>query len=146
MTLSDLDAARLSVVRDHMHLETVLDFDAVMQTFDHPRYELVGTDTVFDGPEAVMAYFKGSRTPFPEQSNEIIALRPMQDAVLAEFWLTGTHLGPLKHGGQVVEPTGKAFRVRMAAIFEFTSGGTGIVCERVYFDQASILRQIGVVG
>ncbi len=58
-----------------MALECACDWDAVIATFDHPRYELVGTDTVFDGEDAVRAYFKASRTPFPDQGNEIIALR-----------------------------------------------------------------------
>jgi predicted ester cyclase len=42
----------------------------------------------------------------------------------------------------VLAPTGKKVRVRMAAVFEFEPGGTGIVCERVYFDSATILRQL----
>jgi len=30
----------------------------------------------------------------------------------------------------------------MAAFFLFEPGGTGLVCERVYFDSATILRQL----
>jgi hypothetical protein len=30
----------------------------------------------------------------------------------------------------------------MCAIFEFEAGGEGIVCERVYFDVATILAQL----
>ena len=32
----------------------------------------------------------------------------------------------------------------MAAFFIFEPGGDGIVCERVYFDSATILRQLGL--
>jgi hypothetical protein len=32
----------------------------------------------------------------------------------------------------------------MAALFIFEDGGDGIVCERVYFDAADILRQLGL--
>ena len=73
---------------------------------------------------------------FPDQRNELIALHHADDAVIAEFWLLGTHRGPL--GG--LEPTGRSFRCRMAAFFVFE--GARLVCERVYFDPGTILRQL----
>ena len=42
------------------------------------------------------------------------------------------------------EASGRTFRSRMAALFIFEDGGEGIVCERVYFDSADILRQLGL--
>jgi predicted ester cyclase len=103
-----------------------------------------GGGHVFDGEAAVRGYFAASRTPFPDQGNEIIALAADGDFVLVEFWLTGTHLGPLKLGGRTIEPTGKRFRVRMAASFEFAPGSDKIVCERPYFDQGAVLRALGI--
>jgi hypothetical protein len=58
--------------------------------------------------------------------------------VIVEFDLFGTHLGPLR----ALPPTGRAFRCRSAAFFLFE--GDRIACERVYFDQATVLRQLGV--
>ena len=139
-----LRAAREKTVRDHMRLENELDFDAVMATFATPRYELFGQGTVIEGDEAVRGYFKRSRTPFPDQSNEIIALHQDGDAVIVEFWLMGTHTGPMHVKGQVIEGTGKSFRVRMAAVFEFAAGSDKITAERPYFDQQAIWAQLGV--
>lgn len=138
-----LTAAREKTVRDHMALEITHEWEAVLATFDRPRYELIGTHSEFDGPEAVMRYFTSSRIPFPDQGNEVISVRSSEDAVVVEFWLTGTHLGPLKTPQGVIDPTGRKFRERVCAIFEFASGSDKIVCERVYFDQGSILRQLG---
>jgi steroid delta-isomerase-like uncharacterized protein len=129
-------AEREAVVRRHMAAENALDFDAVLATFRHPRYELVGTGRVFDGAQAVREYFRESRTAFPDQRNEIISLRHADDAVVAEFWLLGTHRGPLAG----LEPTGRSFRCRMTAFFLFD--GADLICERVYFDSATILRQL----
>jgi SnoaL-like domain len=142
--MTDLATARLQTVRDHMALECVGDWDAVIATFEHPRYELYGTGKVFDGEAEVRGYFRASRTPFPDQANEIIALAadPAHDVVLVEFWLTGTHLGPLRLADRTVEPTGRSFRVRMAATFEFAPGSDKIVCERPYFDQGAVLRAL----
>lgn len=142
--MTDLAERRLQTVRDHMALECVNDWDAVIATFEHPRYEMYGNGAVFDGEVAVRGYFAASRTPFPDQSNEIIALAHIDNTVLVEFWLMGTHLGPLKLPQGVVEPTGKSFRIRMAATFEFPDGGEKIICERPYFDQGAVIRALGL--
>lgn len=144
--MTDLTQARLKTVRDHMALECECDWDAVIATFQHPRYEMFGTGQVFDGEEAVRGYFDASRTPFPDQANEIISLGAGDNnTVHVEFFLTGTHLGPLKLGSKIVEATGKAFRVRMAATFEFGENSDKIVCERPYFDQTAVLKELGLL-
>ena len=123
-----------------MESENRLDFDTTIATFDHPRYELVGSGQVFDGEEAVRRYYAGSRASFPDQRNEVHSLRHADDAVLVEFDLLGTHLGTF--AGH--EPTGREYRCRMAAVFEFE--GDRITCERIYFDSGTILRQLGLLG
>ena len=138
----DLQDRRIATVRRHMALEVTHDWDGVIATFAHPRYELLGPGTVFDGEDAVRRYFHLSRIPFPDQGNEVIAIAAEGDMVLVEFWLTGTHLGPLQLGARTVEPTGRSFRVRMAASFEFAPGSDGIVCERPYYDQAAVLKAL----
>jgi steroid delta-isomerase-like uncharacterized protein len=132
----DLRAERESIVRRHMHAENVQDFDTVIETFAHPRYELVGTGQVHDGEAEVREYFRTTRSAFPDQRNELIALHHADDAVIVEFWLLGTHQGKLGS----IEPTEKAFRCRMTAFFIFE--GSDLVFERVYFDSATILRQL----
>ena len=144
MSLSGLAERRLKTVRDHMALESTHDWDAVIATFQHPRYEMYGSGMVFDGEQAVRRYFALSRTPFPDQGNEIIAIAHSDDTVLVEFWLTGTHTGPLRLGDRVIEPTGKAFRVRMAASFEFAPNSDKIICERPYFDTNAVPRALGL--
>ncbi|MET0273125.1 MAG: nuclear transport factor 2 family protein [Phenylobacterium sp.] len=139
-----LKAARDKTIRDHMRLEVEGDFEAVLKTFEHPRYELYGQGTVFDGRDAVMSYFARSRTPFPDQGNELITLRHADDAVVIEMWLTGTHQGPLQIGDKVHPPTGRAFKIRMAAVFEFAPGSDKIICERPYFDPTAIWAQLGL--
>jgi steroid delta-isomerase-like uncharacterized protein len=135
---NDLRQRREDVVRRHMEAENIHDFETVMKTFAHPRYEIIPTGQVHDGDAAVRQYFRDTRSAFPDQRNELIALRHADDAVVVEFWLLGTHRGPLAG----VAPTGRSFRVRMTALFLFEGEGDGIVCERVYFDAATMLRQL----
>ena len=129
-------AKREEIVRRHMESENVHDFATTLATFKHPRYEIIATGQIFDGPAEVQGYFRDSRAAFPDQRNELIALHHADDAVVSEFWLLGTHKGPLMG----IAPTGKEFRCRMVALFIFE--GTALVCERVYFDSATILRQL----
>jgi steroid delta-isomerase-like uncharacterized protein len=138
--MASLRERREAVVREHMESENRHEFDVTLGTFDHPRYEIIATGDVYDGPGEVMRYFEETRTAFPDQRNELIALHHADDAVIAEANLLGTHLGSFRG----LPPTGRAFTCRMLAIFEFESEGEGIVCERVYFDTATIQRQLGI--
>ena len=131
-----LQEQREAAVRLHMEAENVHDFDTVIGTFSHPRYELIPSGAVHDGEAAVRGYFRETRTAFPDQRNELISLRHADDAVVVEFWLLGTHRGQIAG----LAPTGREFKCRMTALFLFE--GAKIVCERVYFDSATILRQL----
>lgn len=137
-----LMAARIQTVRDHMALECTQDWDGVIDTFQHPRYEMHGSGAVFDGEEEVRGYFNSSRESFPDQANEIIAIAGQGDTVLVEFWLTGTHLGPFTVRGKTYEPSGRKFRIRMAATFEFAPGSDKIICERPYTGADTKLRAL----
>jgi steroid delta-isomerase-like uncharacterized protein len=130
---------REAIVREHMESENRHEFDVTMGTFKHPRYEIIPTGEIHDGAEAVDNYFKETRAAFPDQRNELIAMHHADDAVLVEFWLRGTHEGELRG----IPPTHKPFECRCLAIFEFE--GEGLVCERVYFDTATILGQLGLL-
>jgi steroid delta-isomerase-like uncharacterized protein len=143
MSASDesLRARREATVREHMESENRHAFDVTIATFAHPRYEIVPTGDVFDGEEEVRGYFAASRAAFPDQRNEVKTIRHADDAVITEFDLLGTHLGPLRG----IPPTGKTFRCPMTAFFLFPPGSDRIVCERVYFDSATLLRQLGLL-
>jgi steroid delta-isomerase-like uncharacterized protein len=129
---------REEIVREHMDSENRHEFDATLDTFDHPRYELIPTGEVHDGPEEVMRYFEETRRAFPDQRNELLALHHADHAVLVEAVIRGTHKGPLRS----LPPTGREFELPILAIFMFD--GDKLECERVYFDQLTVMRQLGV--
>jgi steroid delta-isomerase-like uncharacterized protein len=131
-------AAREALVREHMESENRHDFDATIATFSHPHYELIATGEVHDGEEAVRGYYARTRAAFPDQRNEVIAFHHVDDGVIVEFDLLGTHDGPLAG----MAATGREFRCRMIALFLFD--GELIDCERVYFDSGTILRQLSL--
>jgi len=129
---------REEIVREHMESENRHEFDATLDTFGHPRYELIATGEVYDGTEEVSGYYDDTRRAFPDQRNELLALHHADDAVLVEAVVRGTHRGPLRS----LPPTGREFELPILAIFVFE--GDSLICERVYFDQLTVLRQLGI--
>lgn len=137
MITEEVRARREQIVLDHFHDEVAHDWDSVLSTFPHPRYEIVATGTVHDGNSDVRGYYHDTRLAFPDQRHEMIGLRHSDDAVIVEFHLLGTHSGPLGP----VPPTGGKFKVRVCAFFVFDEN-EALVCERIYFDQLTMLRQL----
>jgi steroid delta-isomerase-like uncharacterized protein len=129
---------REAIVIEHMESENRHEFDVTLDTFEHPRYELIATGDVYDGPEEVSGYFEESRRAFPDQRNELLALHHSDDAVIVEAIIRGTHKGPLRS----LPPTGREWESRICAMFLFEEDK--LVCERVYFDQLTVLRQLGI--
>ena len=130
--------SREELVLQHFHDEVVQDWDSTLSTFPHPHYELIAQMIVHDGDDEVRNYYNDTRTAFPDQDHEIIALRHSVDAVIVEFWLLGTHKGPL---GGVIPATGSTHRTRMTAYFVFDEN-ENLIVERIYFDQLTVLKQL----
>ena len=129
---------RLAVIKEHMDTEVTHEFDRTLATFDgHPRYEIMATGQVYDGDDEVMNYYRTTRTAFPDQRHDNSRFHVTDDSVIVEFDLLGTNLGEF-YG---LPPTGKAFRVPVNAVFRFA--GDRVVNERIYFDSASLVTQIG---
>lgn len=138
MISDDLRQRRLEIIKQHFDTEVSQDFAATLATFNgHPHYEIVPTGEVYDGDEAVMAYYTTTRTAFPDQRHDNVRMHVADDAIITEFDLLGTNLGEF-YG---MPPTGKAFRVPVIAVFFFD--GDRIINERIYFDAASLVTQIG---
>ena len=134
-----LRALREAIVLEHMESQNEHDFDTSLNTFPHPRYEIMASGQVFDGVDAVRGYWQRTRAAFPDQRNKVIDVHHADDAVILEFELEGTHLGSLI--GE--EVTGRSFKVRMVGFFLFDKDV--LVCQRVYGDTATVMVQLGML-
>ena len=128
---------REAIVLEHVAAENRHDVEATIATFDRRRYEVNGEPS--EGEAAVRELLQGLMTGFPDFHAETEKLHHADDAVIGEARITGTHNGPFAG----IPPTGKRIDVPMAAIFEFD--GDRLLCEKVYWDIATILRQIGIL-
>ncbi len=127
---------RKAVLRRLLDAVNARDDEAALACFDHPRYELIGNHRVYDGPDEVRHYYDMTRHYFPDLHFEVIDWHQADDAVVAELWMSGTHLG----SGRDFEATGRSFRCRTAMIFSFE--GERLVGARIYYDTGTIARQL----
>jgi hypothetical protein len=137
-SIQDVRANREAVVNTHIEAEAVKhDVAAALATFHHPRYEFPAMGAIADGGEAVHGLLTQLLDAFPDSWLEKSALYHADEAIIVECRFGGTHRGPWAG----IAPAGRRMEVQSALIFVFE--GKELVCEKVYFDHATILRQIG---
>jgi predicted ester cyclase len=131
---------REAIVNAHIEAEAVThDVAATVATFRHPRYEVPALGAIVDGAEGVSGLVTGLMSAFPDFYLHRIALHHADDAVIVEARFGGTQRGVWAG----IEPTGRGMEVQAVLIFVFE--GDDLVCEKVYFDHATVLRQLAVM-
>ena len=124
----------------HLQAEAVdHDVAATVATFAKPRYEVPAAGVTVDGAEGVYAFVEQVLTSFPDLWVRQKVVHHADDAVIVEGEFGGTQRGVWAG----VEPTGKQVQGEIVLIFIFE--GSDLVCEKVYFDNATILRQLGAL-
>jgi len=80
---------------------------------------------------------------FPDMHRELFQLYVVDDVVLVELSLRGTHLGDLPHAGEILAPTGKKIDVPCCDVFHLKDGKvTSFHC----YNAASVLmQQLGII-
>jgi steroid delta-isomerase-like uncharacterized protein len=134
---STLSEQREAIVNAHIEAEAVKhDAAATVATFAHPRYEVPALGAIVDGAEAVHGLISTLVAAFPDFYLRTSAFHHADDAVIVECVFGGT-----QHGVWAgLPPSGKPMEVQAVLIFLFE--GANLVCEKVYFDHATILNQL----
>lgn len=132
-----LRVRREAVVLEHVASENRHDVESTIATFHRPRYEVNGEAS--DGEDAVRELLQELMTGFPDFHAEAQTIHHAADAVIVEARVTGMHNGAFAG----IPATGRRVDYPLVGVFEFEEDR--LLCERVYFDTATILRQIGVL-
>jgi predicted ester cyclase len=139
--LSTLHARREAVVRAHIEAEAVRhDVAATLATFKHAQYDVPALGGVVDGATGVDGLLHALFAAYPDFWLRECTHYHAENAVIVECVFGGTQQGDW--GG--ISPTGRKMEVAAALFFLFDSTD-GLLCERVYFDQATVLRQLGAI-
>lgn len=105
----------------HVAAENVVDVDAVIETFSHPRYELVPLNEVYDGEAEVRRYYL-EKEARGRLVYEVAGLYHSDNAVVVEVRNLSTR-----------HPKPDRAEFPSIAIFFFDEDDL-LTCERVYWD------------
>jgi retinoid hydroxylase len=134
----DLRRRREERCLGHMNAENAHAFDEAIAFFDRPRYEVVPTGEVYDGRDRLNDLMLENVTAFPDFRFDVAAMHHADEAIIVEGTFRGTHLGVWRG----LPATGRRVSFPMLIVFPFD--GDRMLGERLFFDLATALRQLGV--
>lgn len=132
--------AIIAEINSHLAAENAQDLDALLDGMTEDCFNLIVPDPhrLYAGPEEVARRYRGLWATFPDlkvQMRRIVSVQ--ENTAVSEHTLSGTQRGSLFG----VPPTQKPVEVETAVVWDLVDGR--IRGETVYFDVATMLRQIG---
>ena len=123
------------------------DADAAIATMTaHPVLIHVPVGTGATGREALRRFYKEIFIPQlpPDAGLQLLTRSVAQDRIIDEFILRFTHTLQMDWFAPGVAPTGRRVQVPTVGVIAFEDGK--ISSEHIYWDQASVLLQLGVLA
>jgi steroid delta-isomerase-like uncharacterized protein len=132
--------AIIAEIHAHLAAENAQDIDALLDGMTDDCFNLIVPDPhrLYAGPAEVARRYRGLWATFPDvnvQMRRIVSVQ--QDTAVSEHTLSGTHRGSLFG----VPGTNNHVEVETAVVWDVVGGR--IRGETVYFDVATMLRQVG---
>ena len=111
-----------------------------MSNSEESYYDVVPLATRFQGLSGVKAFYQAISAALPDFQVTVTGEYDTPGCSVREATIKGTHLG--QYCG--VPASGNLVTIELAAFFLFGSGENAgkIVCERIYFDNEILMRQI----
>ncbi|HZC52494.1 MAG TPA: ester cyclase [Mycobacterium sp.] len=132
--------AIIAEIHAHLAAENAHDLDALLEGMTDDCFNVIVPDPhrLYAGPEEVARRYRGLWATFPDLKVEMRRIVSVQGGTaVSEHTLSGTHRGSLFG----VPGTGKHVEVETAVVWDIIDGR--IRGETVYFDAATMLRQVG---
>jgi len=117
---------------------------AKLKTLWTDDFKFEGPMASFSGKERMLAQEENLWTAFPDIQCEVSAFVTSSDRAVLATRLFGTQTGPLRMGDKVMQPTGRKLDFTLAVHMWFR--GDLLAGERVFYDTASFLRQLGLMN
>lgn len=137
---ADERSLRLAIVEEHVRLENEHNLEGVIQTFgDAARYDDEPWNKHYEGREQVRQFYEQLMAALPDLSIEIVRRHVAAETVILEVIIRGTQLGPWRG----LPATGRRVEIPLCGVYTF-SADDRLAGERIYYDRAMVLRQLGV--
>jgi steroid delta-isomerase-like uncharacterized protein len=123
----------------HVLAENRRDIPGLLETLcDDPIYKVMATSATFKGREQVAQFYTGLFEGVPDAMFELINVFVGEEGVVEESILRGTQRGILFG----IAATGREIALPLTIVFPILK--RQIMGERLYFDLATLARQLGV--
>ena len=99
--------------------------------------------TTLKGHAGVREWLNIWSTAMPDAKVEIVNIFPSEKGVVTEFIGRGTHKGPFNGPQGAIPATGKKLEMRFCEVLKIANDK--VAEQRLYFDGATLLRQLGVI-
>jgi len=133
-------ATRIATVERHIRLENEHDLEGVLGTFGNAaQYDDEAWCEHYQGRDGVRAFYRQLMKALPDLKIEVLRRHITDDAILLEVTIHGTHLGAWRG----LPATGRRVRFPLCGVYTFDAADL-LAGERIYYDRATVLRQLGV--
>jgi steroid delta-isomerase-like uncharacterized protein len=134
-------SARCQIVDEHVRHENEHDLDAIMDTFgDAARYDDEAWSAHYHGRDEVRRFYGDLLRALPDLQIIVRHRHIAEEAIILEAAIRGHHLETWRG----LRATGRKVEFPLCAIFTFDEGNR-LAGEKIYYDRATILRQLGVL-
>ena len=123
----------------HVLAENRRSIEALLETLcSAPIYKIMATSATFKGRDQVAQFYIELFEGVPDAAFELINAFVGEEGVVEESILRGTQRGTLFG----IPPTGREIALPLTIVFPILNGQ--IMGERLYFDLATLARELGV--
>lgn len=136
----DRQSSRIAVVEQHIRLENQHNLEGILGTFGQAaQYDDEAWSEHYHGLEGVREFYQQLMAALPDLEIEVQKQHVAEEAILAEVMIRGTHLGEWKG----LPATGRRVEFPLCGVYTFDRDDR-LAGERIYYDRATVLRQLGV--
>jgi steroid delta-isomerase-like uncharacterized protein len=136
----DRRATRMAAVEQHIRLENQHDLEGVLATFGEvANYDDEAWSEHYQGREGVRQFYQRLMSALPDLEIAVRKQHVADEAILVEVTIRGTHLGEWKG----LPATGQRVEIPLCGVYTFDANDR-LAGERIYYDRATVLRQLGV--
>ena len=133
-------SARTALVEQHVGLENAHDLDGVLGTFgDAAHYDDEAWGEHYSGLNGVREFYSQLMKALPDLEIKVVRRHVTEEAIVLEVLIRGTQLGPWRG----LPATGRKVEIPLCGVYTFDEHDR-LAGERIYYDRASVLRQLGV--
>ena len=141
MTLEEQAERQHGIVAAHIAAENAHDWIAASAGFNQTGTafrDMLLVATAFKGVSGVRTFYDTIGKALPDLHIEIRSQNDLPGCTVCEGVLTGTHLG--EYMG--IQPRANPIRIDITTYYFFDEKTEKLVAQRMYFDQAGLLRQM----